>query len=137
MRSVDLEAMPRGEEKELFKDYMEEYNTGARVFGLVGGREGWSTGGCSRFTATGVCHCLAATLPHRKYYDLELYEKQAAAKAAKKGAKAVSASVRGGGRGSSRARAWPINSLRGSPRPTRAPRPPTHPSPADAGTGSL
>eukprot|EP00887_Chlorella_sp_A99_P003746 scaffold7.g3746.t1 len=54
VKKVDLEAMPRLEEKELFKDYMEEYNT--------------------------------ATLPHRKYYDLEVYERARAAKAARKGA---------------------------------------------------
>lgn len=27
MKNIDLEAMPRSEEKELFKDFMEEYNT--------------------------------------------------------------------------------------------------------------
>jgi flagellar motor protein MotB len=48
--------MPRSEEKEMFKDFMEEYNT--------------------------------ASLPHKKYYDLEVYEKQQAAKAARKGASA-------------------------------------------------
>ncbi|KAL4433824.1 hypothetical protein ABPG75_000265 [Micractinium tetrahymenae] len=53
VKHVDLDAMPRSEEKEMFKDFMEEYNT--------------------------------ATLPHKKYYDLELYEKQQAAKAARKG----------------------------------------------------
>jgi hypothetical protein len=35
-----------------------------------------------------------ATLPHRKYYDLELYERQRAAKAARKGIANV---VRGAG----------------------------------------
>ncbi|EFN57120.1 hypothetical protein CHLNCDRAFT_143975 [Chlorella variabilis] len=53
VKNIDIEAMPRSEEKEMFKDYMEEFNT--------------------------------ATLPHRKYYDLEMYEKQQAAKAARKG----------------------------------------------------
>lgn len=53
VKNIDLEAMPRSEEKELFKDFMEEYNT--------------------------------ATLPHKKFYDLELYEKQQAAKAARRG----------------------------------------------------
>ncbi|PRW57929.1 RNA-binding 25 [Chlorella sorokiniana] len=56
VKNVDIEAMPRSEEKEMFKDFMEEYNT--------------------------------ATLPHKKYYDLELHEKQQAAKAAKKGSRA-------------------------------------------------
>ncbi|KAL4450751.1 hypothetical protein ABPG77_001107 [Micractinium sp. CCAP 211/92] len=55
VKNIDLEAMPRSEEKELFKDFMEEYNT--------------------------------ATLPHKKFYDLELYEKQQAAKAVRKGTK--------------------------------------------------
>lgn len=27
VKNVDIEAMPRGEEKELFKDFMEEFNT--------------------------------------------------------------------------------------------------------------
>lgn len=27
MKKIDIEAMPRSEEKEMFKDYMEEYNT--------------------------------------------------------------------------------------------------------------
>ena len=37
-KGVDLEAMPRGEEKELFKDFIEEYNTGGWwVGGVLGG----------------------------------------------------------------------------------------------------
>ncbi len=27
VKKIDIEAMPRSEEKEMFKDYMEEYNT--------------------------------------------------------------------------------------------------------------
>ncbi|KAI7841757.1 hypothetical protein COHA_004623 [Chlorella ohadii] len=57
VKNIDIEAMPRSEEKEMFRDFMEEYNT--------------------------------ASLPHKKYYDLELHEKQQAAKAAKKGAAAA------------------------------------------------
>jgi hypothetical protein len=57
--------MPRSEEKEMFKDFMEEYNT--------------------------------ASLPHKKYYDLEVYEKQQAAKAARKGASARDDGVRSAG----------------------------------------
>jgi len=53
VKKVDVETLQRTEEKELFKDYIEDYNTG--------------------------------TMPHRKYYNLELYERQKAAKAAAKG----------------------------------------------------
>eukprot|EP01026_Neomeris_dumetosa_P017921 TRINITY_DN1698_c0_g1_i1.p1 TRINITY_DN1698_c0_g1~~TRINITY_DN1698_c0_g1_i1.p1 ORF type:complete len:509 (-),score=77.12 TRINITY_DN1698_c0_g1_i1:1351-2715(-) len=42
-KNLDVEALPKFEEKELFREYMEDYNTG--------------------------------TLPHKKYYDLELYER--------------------------------------------------------------
>lgn len=61
VKKIDIEAMPRSEEKEMFKDYMEEYNT--------------------------------ATLPHKKYYDLDMYEKQQAAKAARKGISAKEGAV--------------------------------------------
>ncbi len=37
-----------------------------------------------------ACLLLAGTLPHRKYYDLEAYERALAAKAAAKGAKVSS-----------------------------------------------
>jgi len=47
IKKSDVEAMSRFEEKELFKSYMEDYNT--------------------------------ATLPHKKFYDLEAWEKEAAA----------------------------------------------------------
>lgn len=53
VKGADVEAMPRFEEKELFKSYMEDYNTG--------------------------------TLPHKKYYDLETYERQQAARGAAAG----------------------------------------------------
>ena len=53
VKKLDVENMPKQEEKELFTDYMEDYNT--------------------------------ATLPHRKYYDLEAYEREKAMKAARKG----------------------------------------------------
>ncbi|KFM23580.1 hypothetical protein F751_2839 [Auxenochlorella protothecoides] len=55
VKKIDVEIMPKFEEKELFREYMEDYNT--------------------------------ATLPHQKYYDTELYERQRAAKAAKRAAK--------------------------------------------------
>eukprot|EP01024_Parvocaulis_polyphysoides_P068794 TRINITY_DN83970_c0_g1_i1.p2 TRINITY_DN83970_c0_g1~~TRINITY_DN83970_c0_g1_i1.p2 ORF type:complete len:419 (-),score=89.49 TRINITY_DN83970_c0_g1_i1:150-1355(-) len=42
-KNMDVESLPKFEEKELFREYMEDYNTG--------------------------------TLPHKKYYDLELYER--------------------------------------------------------------
>lgn len=58
VKKIDIEAMPRSEEKEMFTDFMEEYNT--------------------------------ASLPHKKYYNLELYEKQQAARAARKGITLVS-----------------------------------------------
>ncbi|KAG2500043.1 hypothetical protein HYH03_002323 [Edaphochlamys debaryana] len=57
VKKVDVENLGKFEERDLFKDYMEDYNTG--------------------------------TLPHRKYYDLEAYERAKAAKAAAKGAKAA------------------------------------------------
>ncbi|PSC69161.1 RNA-binding 25 [Micractinium conductrix] len=53
VKKIDIEAMPRSEEKEMFKEFMEEFNT--------------------------------ASFPHKKFYDLDMYEKQQAAKAAKKG----------------------------------------------------
>jgi len=53
VKKIDCESMPRQEEKELFREYIEDYNTG--------------------------------TLPHRKYYDLEVYEKQKREKAAARG----------------------------------------------------
>ncbi|MEW5303490.1 MAG: hypothetical protein WDW36_006176 [Sanguina aurantia] len=56
VRKVDVEAMSKAEEKELFRDFMEDYNT--------------------------------ATLPHRKYYNLDVYEREKAAKEAIKAAKA-------------------------------------------------
>lgn len=55
VRKTDVENLGKFEERDLFKDYMEDYNTG--------------------------------TLPHRKYYDLEAYERARAAKAAAKGEK--------------------------------------------------
>ncbi|GIL73259.1 hypothetical protein Vretimale_4860 [Volvox reticuliferus] len=55
VKKTDVENLGKFEERDLFKDYMEDYNTG--------------------------------TLPHRKYYDLEAYERARAAKAAAKGAK--------------------------------------------------
>lgn len=55
VKHIDVEILPKYEEKELFKEYMEDYNT--------------------------------ATLAHKKYYDLEAYERHKAAKAAKKGAR--------------------------------------------------
>lgn len=47
IKNADVESMSRYEEKELFKSYMEDYNT--------------------------------ATLPHKKFYNLEAWEKEAAA----------------------------------------------------------
>ncbi|KAK2077691.1 hypothetical protein QBZ16_004537 [Prototheca wickerhamii] len=47
VKNIDVEVLPKYEEKDLFKEYMEDYNT--------------------------------ATLPHAKYYDNELYERQRAA----------------------------------------------------------
>lgn len=47
VKNVDIEAMPRSEEKEMFKDYMEEYNTATLphkwVLGVLecGGVLGW------------------------------------------------------------------------------------------------
>ncbi|GLC44339.1 hypothetical protein PLESTB_000480600 [Pleodorina starrii] len=55
VKKTDVENLGKFDERDLFKDYMEDYNTG--------------------------------TLPHRKYYDLEAYERALAAKAAAKGAK--------------------------------------------------
>lgn len=52
-KSINVEILPKWEEKDLFKTYVEDYNTG--------------------------------TLPHKKYYDLDLYERKRALKAAKKG----------------------------------------------------
>lgn len=52
VQKVDIETLPKFEERELFRTYMEDFNTG--------------------------------TLPHRKYYNLELYERRRAEKAAKK-----------------------------------------------------
>lgn len=53
VKKVDIENLPKQQEKELFTDFMEDYNT--------------------------------VTLPHRKYYDLEAYEREQALKAARKG----------------------------------------------------
>ena len=50
VKKVDVESLPRFEEKELFRSYMEDYNT--------------------------------ATMIHRKYYNLEAYEQEKAAKSA-------------------------------------------------------
>lgn len=50
VKKVDIELLGKADERELFKEFIEDYNTG--------------------------------TLPHKKYYDLELYERQAAAKEA-------------------------------------------------------
>ncbi|GAX75385.1 hypothetical protein CEUSTIGMA_g2829.t1 [Chlamydomonas eustigma] len=55
VKKVDLETLPKNDERELFRDYIEEYNT--------------------------------ASFPHRKYYNLESYEKYKAAKRAAKGIK--------------------------------------------------
>ncbi|PNH09503.1 hypothetical protein TSOC_003861 [Tetrabaena socialis] len=55
VKKTDVENLGKFDERDLFKDYMEDYNTG--------------------------------TLPHRKYYDLEAYERAKAAKAAAKGEK--------------------------------------------------
>lgn len=52
VQRVDIETLPKFEERELFRTYVEDFNTG--------------------------------TLPHRKYYNLELYERRRAEKAAKK-----------------------------------------------------
>jgi hypothetical protein len=52
VQKVDIETLPKFEERELFRTYMEDFNTG--------------------------------TLPHRKYYNLEVYERRRAEKAAKK-----------------------------------------------------
>lgn len=61
VKKTDVENLTKYEEKDLFKEYMEDYNTG--------------------------------TLVHRKYYDLEAYERAKAAKAAAKGHKAPKAKV--------------------------------------------
>ncbi|KXZ56524.1 hypothetical protein GPECTOR_1g470 [Gonium pectorale] len=63
VKKVDVENLGKFEERDLFKDYMEDYNTG--------------------------------TLAHRKYYDLEAYERARAAKAAAKGAKLASKQHKG------------------------------------------
>jgi len=54
VKKVDIESMPKSEEKELFKSFVEDFNT--------------------------------ATLPHEKYYNLDIYERKQAAKAARKAA---------------------------------------------------
>lgn len=53
VKNIDVDAMPKYDERELFKDFIEDYNT--------------------------------CTLPHRKYYDLDKYERKKIMKAAKKG----------------------------------------------------
>lgn len=53
IKKADVEAMSRYEEKELFKSFMEDYNT--------------------------------ATLPHRKYYNLESYEREERMKGSDRG----------------------------------------------------
>uniref|UniRef100_A0A7R9YWH1 Uncharacterized protein n=1 Tax=Chlamydomonas euryale TaxID=1486919 RepID=A0A7R9YWH1_9CHLO len=55
VKKIDIETLPRNDERELFRDYIEDFNTG--------------------------------TLPHRKYYNLEAYNKYKEAKAAAKGGK--------------------------------------------------
>jgi len=61
VKKIDVEVMGRNEEREMFRDYIEDYNTG--------------------------------TLPHRKYYNLEAYEKYKAAKRAAKGQPATKRSA--------------------------------------------
>ncbi|KAK9836123.1 hypothetical protein WJX81_003270 [Elliptochloris bilobata] len=56
VQKVDVESLPKWEEKDMFRTYMEDFNTG--------------------------------TLPHKKYYDLDAYERRRAVKAAKKGSSA-------------------------------------------------
>mmetsp|Transcript_18463 Transcript_18463/g.51709 ORF Transcript_18463/g.51709 Transcript_18463/m.51709 type:complete len:374 (+) Transcript_18463:198-1319(+) len=55
VKKVEVEVLPKWEERELFKTYMEDYNTG--------------------------------TLPHKKYYDNDAYERARALKEIKKGRK--------------------------------------------------
>jgi hypothetical protein len=62
VQKVDIEILPKFEEKELFRTFMEDFNTG--------------------------------TLPHKKYYNLDLYEQRRAEKAAKKGRPQVRDSLR-------------------------------------------
>ena len=63
VKKVDVETLPKNDERELFRDYIEDYNT--------------------------------ASLPHRKYYNLEAYEKYKAAKRAARGIKTVQKKARG------------------------------------------
>eukprot|EP01023_Acetabularia_acetabulum_P026339 TRINITY_DN2505_c0_g1_i5.p1 TRINITY_DN2505_c0_g1~~TRINITY_DN2505_c0_g1_i5.p1 ORF type:complete len:442 (+),score=131.62 TRINITY_DN2505_c0_g1_i5:2317-3642(+) len=65
-KNTDVESMPKFEEKELFREYMEDYNTG--------------------------------TLPHKKYYDLELYERNLHDMRSKEGGSG-SAAAAGSGQG--------------------------------------
>lgn len=58
---MDIELLPKTEEKELFRTFCEDYNT--------------------------------ATLPHKKYYNLQQYERDMAEGAAKRGLSEVSPSA--------------------------------------------
>ena len=37
MKKVDIETMPKNEERELFRDFIEDYNTGGWAGALLGG----------------------------------------------------------------------------------------------------
>ena len=50
---IDIEILPKAEEKELFRTFCEDFNT--------------------------------ATLPHKKYYDLDEYERKRADESARRG----------------------------------------------------
>lgn len=59
VKKIEVDNMPKFEEKELFKEYIEDYNT--------------------------------ATMPHKKYYDLDIYERRKLVKAAKRAAEGAAA----------------------------------------------
>ena len=48
VKKIDIEAMPRSEEKEMFKEFMEEFNTATLPHRWGGGRAGGWAGTCLR-----------------------------------------------------------------------------------------
>jgi hypothetical protein len=112
VKKQDVELLGRVEERELFKDYMEDYNTGevdkgvlVVVYCVLRGmcvcmRRWWGRVIMFPLQLGVMCadashHILPSlppslptgTLPHRKFYNLEIYEREKAAKRAAKGIK--------------------------------------------------
>jgi hypothetical protein len=83
----NVETLGRLEEKELFKEFMEDYNTGTlphRWVSILEERQRFATRWC--LTPLPKQHTTHTNQHNRKYYNLEAYEREAAAKARSKAA---------------------------------------------------